>query len=163
MRTKTHHTTLCTLLKRVALCGLAALALSASGLRPAAAMPPEPIDPPPPPPIVYKPDLVVSNFVKSSANWVVVTVKNQGNASSKSCTFRLTEHYLDTFWWEIFLVASKDYYVPAIGKGSSYSFWVNTSYSVYNNPYFYFTGTVDVYNVVSEKIETNNENWFSGQ
>jgi hypothetical protein len=163
MRTNSHDTTLSTLLKRVALCGLAALTLSASGLRPAAAIPPEPIEPIPHPQPVYQPDLVISSFTKSSANWVVVTIRNQGNAASKSCTFRLNEYYLDTFWWEVFLVASKDYSVPAIGKGSSYSFWVNTQYSVYNNPYFSFTGTVDVNKVVLESNESNNEKWFSGQ
>jgi hypothetical protein len=151
------------LLKRVALCGLAALTLSASGLCPAAAIPPEPIEPIPPPPTVYKPDLTISSFQKSSAYWVLVTVRNQGNASSKSCTFRLNEYYVDPYLWEGFLVASKDYSVPAISKGSSYSFWVNTTYSVYNNPWFSFGGTVDIHKVVAEKSETNNDGWFYGQ
>ncbi len=164
MRTKTHHTILGTLLKRVALCGLAALTLSASGLRPAAAIPPGgPVEPIPPPPPVYKPDLAVSNFWKYDAYNVLVTISNKGNASSKSCTFRLSEYYVDPYLWEVYLVASKDYSVPAISKGSSYSFWVNTTYSVYNNPWFSFNGAVDIYKVVSEKNETNNESWFYGQ
>jgi len=150
-------------LVRVALGGLAALTLSAAGLRPAAALPPEPIEPHPPAPIVYKPDLLVSNFWKYDAYNVLVTVTNKGNASSKSCTFRLSEYYVDPYLWEVYLVASKDYSVPAISKGSSYSFWVYPKYAVYGDPYFSFVGTVDVNKVVAESNEANNESWFYGQ
>jgi hypothetical protein len=162
MHTNTRHTTLSTLLKRTALCGLAALILSASGLPQAAAIPPEPLDPVPSEPTVYKPDLVISSVQESAAYWVLVTIKNQGNASSNSCTFRLSEWYLDPYLWESFLMVTKNYYVPPMVKGGTYSFWVNTTYAVYNNPYFSFNGMVDVNKVVSESNESNNEKWFYG-
>jgi hypothetical protein len=65
MRIAHVHTKLSTLLKRLALCGLAALALSAASLHPAAALPPsgggDP-DPNPPSPPTYQADLYISSL-----------------------------------------------------------------------------------------------------
>jgi len=40
---------------------------------------------------------------------------------------------------------------------------VYPKYAVYGDPYFSFTGTVDVNKVVAESNESNNESWFYGQ
>ena len=164
MRTHNVHTNLRTLFGRVALCGLAALAMSASALRPAAALPPsgggdpDP-NPPPPPAPKYQADLTISSLLKYDAHNVLVYVRNQGNTASSPCDLRLMVYTYDVITGRTTPYTTATYHVPAIQAGGLSTIWTYSSPSIYFSN-FGFDFMVDVYNVVAERIEYNNESWF---
>jgi len=152
---------LSTLLKRLALCGLAALALSASSLCPSAALPPsgggDP-DPNPNPPSTptYKAELYISSLFKYDAHNVMVYVRNQGNTASSPCYLRLTVYTYDVLTGGITPYTTAYYSVPAIQPGGFSTIWTYSSPSIYFS-HFYFNWTVDAFNAVVEWNENNND------
>ena len=121
------------------------------------------------PTVSKKPDLTVTRAYKSG-NYVYVTVKNQGTASSKSCYTRAWHtYYVYKKYYERVKIGSSYYYKPYYKKikrvyyKNIYTYALKPGASKKYKVYFkYRRGTtkVDYYNKISELNEKNNIKTF---